>query len=278
MPGQAQLRFSAGAKAWAEYNQGPMGLIRREVTWHNLVPHLPDIVDPDHPPRILDAGGGSGELALRLVQRGYGVWLLDYAPAMLDQARKAALGLPGEARARLTLCPMAVEDALDAFALGFFDAITCHTLIEYVPDPRFTLLVLLPLLCDGGLLSISFVNRHAQVLRRVWAQGDPAGALASLEDGAFCATLFGVDGMAYTATEASAWLAELGMMTVASYGVRAFADFVPGERLGEPGFFDALLQLELAAADYPPFNLMARYVQLVAQRPKPTQQTPTRED
>jgi hypothetical protein len=84
--------------------------------------------------------------------------------------------------------------------------------------------------------------------------------------------------MAYTATEASAWLAELGMMTVASYGVRAFADFVPGERLGEPGFFDALLQLELAAADYPPFNLMARYVQLVAQRPKPTQQTPTRED
>ena len=96
--------FSAGAEAWADYNRQPLGRIRHEVTWHNLAPHLPDLAVTGNPPRVLDAGGGSGELALRLAQRGYRVWLLDYAPAMLDQARQAAQALPDEARARLTFC------------------------------------------------------------------------------------------------------------------------------------------------------------------------------
>ena len=85
-----RARFDAGAKTWAGYNAKPLGRIRREVTWCNLVPHLPAVTDAEDPPRVLDAGGGSGELALRLAQRGYRVWLLDYAPAMLHQAQRAA--------------------------------------------------------------------------------------------------------------------------------------------------------------------------------------------
>lgn len=267
-----QARFDAGAEAWAGYNQQPLGRIRREVTWHNLAPHLPSmspctIAKAGHSPRVLDAGGGSGGLALRLVRDGYSVWLLDYARAMLDQARQAAQDLPQEARARLNLCPMSANDVARAFAPGFFDAVTCHTLIEYLPDPRSTLCALTSLLSEGGVLSVSFVNHHAQVLRRVWSQVDPAGALVGLEDGTFCATLFGVPGVAYTAEEVTAWLADLGLTVTATYGVRVFADYVPGERLDDPDFFDALLRLELAAATRAPYKLLARYVQVVAQRP-----------
>jgi S-adenosylmethionine-dependent methyltransferase len=259
-------RFDAGADAWADYNQGPLGRIRSEVTWHNLAPHLPELTAPEQPPCVLDAGGGTGELALRLVQAGYRVWLLDYAEAMLARAQEAATGLPDQVRARLTFCHLAVDDAPQAFAPQFFDAITCHTLIEYLPDPQSTLATLTGLLSEGGRLSVSFVNRHAQVLRQVWSRADPAGALASLEDGSFCARLFDVAGMAYTAEEVSAWLVDLDLEVTATCGVRAFADFVPSERLDDPEFSKALLSLELAAADHPPYNLVARYVQMIARK------------
>ncbi len=260
-----QSRFDAGAETWAEYNQKPLGRIRCEVTWHNLCQHMHAITAGDCP-CVLDVGGGSGELALRLVQRGYRVWLLDYAPAMLEQAQRAAQVLPESARARLNLCPMAVDDAPRSFAPGFFDVITCHTLIEYLADPRMALSSLVGLLADGGLLSISFVNRYAEVLRKVWSQADPVGALASLENGTFCATLFDVPGKAYTAEEVGQWLAELGLTVVTRHGIRAFADYVPREHLEEPTFFESLLRLELAVASRAPYKLLARYVHLIAHK------------
>jgi len=262
----AEGRFGQGAGAWAHYNRMPLGRIRGEVTWHNLARHLPAVTDSARPPCILDVGGGSGELALRLVQHGYRVWLSDCAPAMLALAQQAAVDLPADVCARLTLCEMAADDAARSFAPGFFDAITCHTLIEYLPDPCSTLQALTGLLCAGGLLSVSFVNRHAEVLRQVWSRADPAGALACLEEGAFCATLFDVTGIAYTAEQVSAWLFDLGLTVVDRCGVRIFADYVPRERLDDADFVEALLCLEKAVASRPPYNLVARYVHLLASK------------
>jgi S-adenosylmethionine-dependent methyltransferase len=262
---ESTARFDAAAAAWASYNQRPLGRIRHEVTWHNLSPHLPAIVDPRCPPCILDAGGGSGEMALRLAACGYRVRLLDSAPAMLDQAMQSAQSLPPEARARLILCAVAVEDAPRVFAPRTFDAIVCHTLIEYLAEPRSVLGTLAPLIRAGGLLSVSFVNRHAEVLRQAWSHLDLDAALASLQGrGGFCASLFGIQGRAYTADEVAAWLTGLGLALVAVRGVRAFADHIPAERLAEPAFLDALLELEKAVAAQPPYSQVARYVQLLA--------------
>ena len=273
----ARDRFDARAQAWADYNRRPLGHIRREVTWHNLLPYLPAVTDPQNPPRILDAGGGSGELALQLIRLGYRAWLLDYAPGMLAEARKAAEDLAEEERARLSFCLLSVEDASHSFDPGFFDAITCHTLIEYVPHPQTALSHLATLLAEHGLLSVSFVNLHAQVLRKVWLQQDPVAALAQLELGqrgagtptenAFCASLFDVSGIAYTCEQVSIWLSALGLRVVAERGVRVFADYLPPRRLEDPAFFDALLRLEKDVADRMPYRQLARYVHLLARAP-----------
>jgi 2-polyprenyl-3-methyl-5-hydroxy-6-metoxy-1,4-benzoquinol methylase len=81
MSDDSRARFGAGAEAWADYNQQPLGRIRREVTWHNLAPHLPKVAGEEVPPRVLDAPGASGELALRLARQGYRVWLVPSSPA-----------------------------------------------------------------------------------------------------------------------------------------------------------------------------------------------------
>jgi S-adenosylmethionine-dependent methyltransferase len=270
---ESKTQFNTGAEAWASYNREPLGRIRREVTWYNLALHLPPIAHADDPPCVLDAGGGTGELAVRLAECGYQVWLLDCAPAMLDEARKAAQELPDVARARLSFCLMDAEEAPRSFAPGTFDVITCHTLIEYVPEPRRTLCSLAGLLRDGGLLSLSFRNRHGarllgarEALRQTGSRGDPAGALATLENGAFCASLFNLPGMAYTTQEACEWLGNLGLAVSAVCGVRLFADFVPSERLKDPEFFDILLRLEKAVASRPPYMLLARYVHLLSHK------------
>jgi S-adenosylmethionine-dependent methyltransferase len=260
-----RARFDGRAEAWADYNQQPLGRIRREVSWHNLALHLPSAVG-QRPLRALDAGGGSGELALRLVERGFHVWLLDYAPAMLDQTRQAAQHLPRDKRERLTLCHAAVEDASQTFSPGFFDVVACHTLVEYLSEPRTVLHAMTGLLCNGGLLSVSFVNRHAEVLRQAWSRADPLGALEQMEAGRFHASLFDISGVAYTVDEVRPWLEESGLILTANYGVRAFADFVSRERLDDPDFYDALLRLELAAAAQSPYNLLARYVQLIGSK------------
>lgn len=273
MPNSMRERFDAGAAAWYSYNLGPLGSLRQELTWQNLLPHLPDTT-ADKPIRVLDAGGGSGELALRFVQHHYDVWLLDYSPSMLRLADEAARSLGLGHRSNLTLCAMAVEDAVETFEPGFFDVITCHTLIEYLADPRRTLHMLGSLLHARGLMSVSFVNRHAQVLRQIWSHGDPSAAQATLEDGEFCASLFDVQGKSFVAEEVSAWLTGSGFSVAATQGVRVFADFVPKARLKEPEFLAALLRLEMAAAVRHPYSQLARYIHIIAikqPRPGPTQ-------
>lgn len=264
MVDNAQASFDQGAEAWSQYNQRPLGRIRRAVTWHNLALHLPHVGHRGEGPRVLDAGAGSGELAFELAQRGYRVWLLDYAPAMLDQARKAARALPKEVSDRLTYCQSPVQGVSQQFGPGFFDVVACHTLIEYVPQPRDVLLELGHVLGDGGLLSVSFVNHHAGVLRQIWSRHDPAAALSALESGEFCASLFGLPGRAYRAKEVSAWLSEIGMSVRAGYGVRCFSDHVPTERLDDGEFVKALLQLERHASSHSPYKQIARYIQLIA--------------
>lgn len=291
MFGDSRTKFDAGAGAWAAYNREPLGQIRQEVTWHNLAAYLPQVTTGGQPRRVLDAGGGSGELAVRLARHGYQVWLVDSAEAMLAQAQQLAQSLPERDRARLTFCPMPVDEAAGAFSAASFDAITCHTLIEYLPRPRNTLGKLAGLLRPGGLLSLSFVNYHAEVLRQVWGQGGSEGALgespgpAALAGAmdrldpaaarAFHARLFDLPGRAYTAGQVSAWLADLGLSVTAQLGVRAFADQICQqqgiERLDDPDFFQALLRLEMAAASRSPYKLIARYVHLIAHQAEGTE-------
>ena len=72
-----------------------------------------------------------------------------------------------------------VRDAADLPALlgpASRDAAVCHDLITQVEDPAAVLAALAGVLCDGGVLSLSFANRDWLVLR-AGRRGEHAGAL-----------------------------------------------------------------------------------------------------
>jgi hypothetical protein len=71
----------------------------------------------------------------------------------------------------------------------------------------------------------------------------------------------------FTADELTRLVTEAGLRAAAVHGVRVFADLVPGVLVDtEPGALDALLRLELAAAEEPGFHAVATQLHVLAER------------
>ncbi len=260
---QRQAAFDAKAAAWDAYTATPAGRLREELNWRYLVRHLPPA---DEAPHVLDAGGGSGGFAVRLARRGHHVTLFDIAAEMLRlAAEKAAAAGVAE---RIALRQGRAEELTAHFAPASFDVVVCHTLLEYVADPAAVLQNLSRLLRPGGLFSLAFVNRHADVLRLALAKGDLTAARDALDATASTADLFGVPRRTFEATAVREMLAAAGIEPIAEYGVRIFADYLPTSAWQEdPAAFEALLELEEAASARFPYNRIGRYGQIIGRKP-----------
>ena len=99
--------------------------------------------------RILDIGCGTGSLSLVLAELGHAVTGIDFAPAMIDQAR-------AKAHAAGQPIPFQVMDAATPdFAPDQFDLILCRHLLWVLPEPARVLQRWVKLLVpDGRLLLI----------------------------------------------------------------------------------------------------------------------------
>lgn len=259
---QIREAFNSHAQAWDEYTATPMGRLREELTFRYLGQHLPDATRQT--PRALDAGGGTGGLAIRLARRGFRVDLLDFAPAMLDAARDRARAAETDG---ITYHAAASEEAGKLFDPASFDLITCHTLIEYLPNPVAVLKLLVGLLKPRGIFSLQYVNRHADPLRLALAKSDLGAARAALDAETSCADLFGVPRRTFDQEQASAMFRAVDLQPVAKYGVRIYADYLGDKRWQtDEATYEELLQLEEATAAREPFRAIARYGLIIGER------------
>ena len=105
--------------------------------------------------QVLDVGCGGGLLAETLARAGAQVTAIDLAPTMVETARLHALdsGLAIDYR---------IEDAerLLNTQAGKYDVITCMEMLEHVPDPSASMLVLGKLVRPGGDVFVSTINRN----------------------------------------------------------------------------------------------------------------------
>jgi SAM-dependent methyltransferase len=236
-------------------NDTGRGSTRSAVVWSALEPLL-----AGEPREVLDIGGGTGGLAVRIGARGHRVTVVDPSPdalAALDRRARehdvAVTGKQGD-----------LSSLLDVVGGDCADVVLCHGVLEVVDEPAAALAILARVVRAGGALSLLVAQRHAAVVARAMA-GHFQQALAMLDPGASASS--GRTGRRYSHDELTALVADAGFGVDTVHAVRVFTDLVPGSLLDlEPGASAALVELEQAVATRPEYLPLATQLHLLAHR------------
>jgi S-adenosylmethionine-dependent methyltransferase len=212
---------------------------------------------PAAPAAVVDAGGGTGQLAVALAGRGYRVTVVDTSAAMLATCAQRAADEGGEVAERVTGVQGDAAGLPGLLGEGSQDAAVCHDLLTRVDDQAALVASLAGVLAEGGVLSLGFANRDWQALR-AGRRGDHAGALRLVEGGGDGGT------EAVTLTEAEQLLDKAGLALAAAYGVGVFAEAGDDDLNREE--LATLVELERRVAGREPYRSSARTLHLIARR------------
>ena len=213
---------------------------------------------------VLDTGGGTGNFAVPVARLGHRVTVVDPSPDALFalERRAAEAGVTD----RVTGVQGDTHGLLDVVEPGSYDMVLCHGVLEYVDDPAEGVRNAVGALRPAGTLSLLAAGRGGAVLARALAGhfaeaqhalGDPDGRWGA---GDSLPRRFTADALTGLVTAA-------GLRAAAVHGVRVFADLVPGVLVDtEPGALEALLRLELAAAEEPGFHSVATQLHVLGER------------
>jgi S-adenosylmethionine-dependent methyltransferase len=220
---------------------------------------------PAPPSRVVDAGGGTGQLAVALARHGYLVTVVDTSAAMLATCAQRAAGEGDGVGDRVTTVQGDAADLPGLLGPAGLDAAVCHDLVTLVDDPSALLASLAGALADGGVLSLGFANRDWLALRAA-RRGEHAAALRLVSGGSGGLKPRPPEGAgdAMTLAEAEAELDKAGFELVSACGVGVFTD-AGDDDLGQ-GELAALLELERLVAGREPYRSSARTLHLVARR------------
>lgn len=195
---------------------------------------------------VLDIGGGTGGLAVRVAELGHRVSVVDPSPdalaSLARRARERGVEVSGQQGDLSTLA--------EVVGPASADVVLCHGVLEVVDEPAAALASLRAAMRPEATLSLLVAQHHAAVVARAMA-GHFGQALAMLDapSGAPVAGGRARSGRRFTRDELERLLRGAGLEVLSVDGVRVFADLVPGSLLDlEPGASAALVELERAVA------------------------------
>lgn len=245
--------YASFADGYVAHSSSLRGRLRHELVARQLLEHL-----PPRPCRILDAGGGHGEQAVRLARAGHNVVLLDASARMLERAQARLERAPQAVAARVEVLEAEVE-LLPRLGLEPFDTVLCHGVLTYTEAPGPAVAAVLTQLRPAGVLSLLVKNRSALALRP-GLEGRYRDALASFET-ATEQNRLGAQTYAHSLADVRHMLA--GQAEIAAwYGVRVFTDHL-GDAPPSDAFEDALAA-ELRAGRTDPYRAVARLLHVIA--------------
>jgi S-adenosylmethionine-dependent methyltransferase len=230
------------------------GEIRQAVLARDFAEFVPP-TNSSKPPRVLDAGGGQGQMSLYFAERGYEVVLCDVSVEMLKRA-KAAID-KSEFGERITLYHGAIQQYLQTKPAAF-DVVLCHAVLEWVQDGQNVLRSLSDITASGGMLSLLYYNLHGLVFKNLLRTNFKKIASEKWQGGKRSLT----PTYPLTAATVNSWISELPFEVLCESGVRVFNDFVFSreDREREP---EKLLEYELTYSRQKPYQDMGRYIHLL---------------
>ncbi len=252
--------FDQAMLRWTDEQQAPWSQLKYALTRANLQRHI-----GSGSLRVLDAGGGNGLDAIPLAQDGHQVDLIDSSSSMLAHATANAAA--AHVSDRLVVQQGDILTLAPQLPSATFDLVLCHNVVQYVPDVADLLDVLGNLLKAGGILSLISINRYSVPYQAAFLDADLAMAYAKLDQPYDTSRIFQTAMQVYTPEELSTLLTQHGYHVAAYYGIRCLCDYWgDNQRKADPAIFAQLQRLEFALTDRHPYNLLARYLQIIATR------------
>ena len=235
---------------------------RGRVRFEMLLGQVLDVL-PRPPASVVDAGGGTGQLAVPLARLGYHVTVVDTSAAMLATCAQRAAAEDPALAARVATVQGDVVEMAALLGPASQDAALCHEVVTCVDDPAAVLATLGEVLRPGGVLSLTSANRD-WLVQRAGRHGDYPGALRLLDDPGASGARRPPGHRALTVAELDAQLAKAGFAVTAVYGVSVFAEGRDDDI--DRAALEALLELERRVAGREPYRSSAHVVHLVASR------------
>jgi S-adenosylmethionine-dependent methyltransferase len=193
-------------------------------------------------------------MAADLATKGHSLTLVDFSPAMVEQARRRCAGL------NVTLVCADVSQLPELFSAESFDLALCHSVLEFLDHPPALLVELARVVRVGGLLSVVIGNRYHLPIRAALVEKDFCQARLGLDDEISATDLFGLSRHTFYPNDVRRMIQACHMRLIGEYGVRIFADLlVDAQELTQE-----LLDLELAAGPHMPYCHLARFIQFIA--------------
>jgi len=252
--------FDNSMEQWIKENNLPWMKLKTDLGLSNLRKHL-----PGKSLRILDVGGGNGYDAIPLAREGHRIDLVDFSTEMLKAARTCAEDAGLEQIIQFHQADVTELERL--FPQPGFDAVVCHNVLQFVVDAPGLIRQMAAVLISGGFFSLISPNRCSLPYRKAFLDKDLDEAFRQIGSRNFRNTIFNTEMTEYSFEEIRDMLPAAGLEFVAHYGIRCFADYWgDNETKLRPEVWEKILKLEYALTDKEPYNLLARFWQVIARK------------
>ncbi len=229
------------------------GRLRQLVLQRDLM-ELPALTQPGN--RVLDVGGGQGQLALWLAAQGQQVTLTDLSGEMLALAQQAA----NEQQLQLQIRQLSLQQLADLGVSA--PVVLCHAVLEWLAEPAAAVQQLYQLVEPGGVLSLMFYNVDAKRFSNI-VYGNFNYVLRDL---AYKKKVSLSPQNPLDPKDVSQWCQQAGFIQLSKTGVRCFHDYLR-DRTEQETEFDKLLEVELRYNRTEPYASLGRYQHLLLQKP-----------
>jgi len=206
--------------------------------------------------RVLDVGGGQGQLALWLAGLGHQVTLTDLSGEMLALAQQAATAQQLKVQIQQWSLQQLAEQQQSA------PLVLCHAVLEWLAEPAEAIRQLYQLVEPGGVLSLMFYNVDAKRFSNI-VYGNFNYVLRDL---AYKKKVSLSPQNPLDPRDVSAWCQQAGFIQLSKTGVRCFHDYLR-DRTEQETEFDKLLEVELRYNRTEPYASLGRYQHLLLQKP-----------